>query len=114
MRHSPLHRTLTLVYALLHLVVPQLVAVADGRQSAEAANAHPTAHAESHGSPRCPRVHPMDCGLCQVIATFALPARAEPTSPPAPARIAVDVAPLLGDDASGRFALALPRAPPAS
>lgn len=114
MRRPRLARALTVVLALLHLLVPQLVAVADARQSAEAVGAHPTAHAESHRSPRCPRVHPTDCGLCQAIATFALPARAEPAVPVATAQIAVAVTRVLGDGAPGRFALALPRAPPAS
>jgi hypothetical protein len=113
MRRLRLLRTLSLVLALLHLLVPPLVVVADARVEQEAARSgRAIVHVESHGSPTCPRVHPTDCALCQVVATVAAPPRA---SCPIPATTVALLAPLaarLGRPASGQFTLALPRAPP--
>jgi hypothetical protein len=115
MRHSRLHRTLTLVFALLHLLVPPLVGAADARLQREALDGpRVVMHAESEGAPHCPRTHPLDCGLCLALAPFALPARAEHTLPAGREALAARGELLVGDRAPGRFAPALPRAPPAS
>ena len=94
MRHSRLHRTLTLVFALLHLLVPPLVAAADARLQRESLDApRPVMHAESEGAPHCPRTHPVDCGLCHAISPLAVPARAEQALPTATASVAAIAAP---------------------
>ena len=113
MPRSHLARALTLVYALLHLLVPPLVAVADARVQA-AASEQATLHAESQGTSNCPGVHPLDCGLCHAVAPLALPGRAEQLLPGDEQRCGAPSETRLGHQPTGRFALALPRAPPAS
>jgi hypothetical protein len=113
MRRAPLPRMLTLLYALLHLLVPPLVGVADARVQA-AASEQLTLHAEAQGTTRCPGVHPIDCGLCHAVAAFAVAPRHERLLPAAGAPCVAPSETLLGHASSGRFALALPRAPPAS
>ena len=116
MPRSPLLRALTLLYALLHLLVPPLVAVSDAQLQREAvATAQPgLLHMESEGSSRCPRIHPLDCGLCLAIAAFPLVARPEQLLLAEERVCASPSESRLGHHAPGRYALALPRAPPAS
>jgi hypothetical protein len=57
--------------ALLQLALPAFATVADARAEAESHGA--VAHVESHGSARCPRVHPADCVVCRVLASGAAP-----------------------------------------
>lgn len=113
MRRSWPARLLTLVFALLHLTVPPLVTVADARvQESVARSGPPRVHVESHGDSRCPQVHPTDCGLCQAVATFAVPARVPPVAPPVVVAFAVPAELRLGTETTGGPDLALPRAPP--
>jgi hypothetical protein len=113
MPRSWLARRLSVLVALLHLLVPPLVAVADGRLEREAA-AGPRAHAESEGSRHCPLAHPSDCALCHAVAAFALPARGTPAPPPSAVLPTAYAVSREDAGAHGRFALASPRAPPAS
>ncbi|MEO8620881.1 MAG: hypothetical protein ABI625_07440 [bacterium] len=69
--------------ALLQLVLPAFATVADARAEAESRGA--SAHVESHGTPRCARVHPADCVVCRVLAGGAAPSSA-PAIPVAIAR----------------------------
>lgn len=107
-------RAMALLVALVQLLVPSLVGVADARLESATRRAAPVAHVEAHGSPHCARVHPTDCALCQAVATTAAPARAACPLPAAvaaalPARVA-----RLGSAAGGRLLLARSRAPPAA
>ncbi|AHG87881.1 hypothetical protein J421_0344 [Gemmatirosa kalamazoonensis] len=113
MRRLRLLRGLSAVLALLHLLVPPLVGIADARLEAEAARSgRAIVHVESHGSPTCPRVHPTDCALCQVVALLATPSRAACALPTATIALAAPVATALGRPTVGRHTLALPRGPP--
>jgi hypothetical protein len=59
---------------VLQLALPAFATVADARAEAESHGA--SAHVESHGSARCPRVHPADCVVCRVLASGAAPSSA--------------------------------------
>lgn len=114
MRRLRLLRGFTLVLALLHLLVPPLVGVADARLEREAAGSGPAfVHVESHGSPKCARVHPTDCGLCQVVVALAVPSRAVCVVPAAAVALLGPTAERLGRPSAARLTPALPRAPPA-
>ena len=111
-RLRPLRR-FAFVLALLHLLVPPFVAVADARVERDAVRSGPAiVHVESHGSPKCPRVHPTDCALCQVVAALATPARTTCALPSVAAALLPPTAHRLGRAEAGRFTRALPRAPP--
>ncbi|NUQ21023.1 MAG: hypothetical protein HOQ09_08690, partial [Gemmatimonadaceae bacterium] len=74
----PLLRAFSLVYAVLQLLLPGAVSMADARLEAASIAAHPVAHVESHSTPACARVHPEDCALCRVISGGATLAGARP------------------------------------
>lgn len=106
-------RRFSFVFALLHLLVSPLVAVADARVERDTARSGPGfVHVESHGSPKCPRVHPTDCALCQAVAALGSPARATCALPTVAAALLPPMVQRLGRAETGRFTLALPRAPP--
>ena len=113
MHRSAVARLLTLVFAALQLGAPPLASVADAWVERDGAP-RATAHIESHGSPGCPRVHPVDCGLCQVLSALAAPPRRPATVPAPPSAVAVRAETRLGVRPGGRVVLTRPRAPPAS
>jgi len=112
--HRPrLLRRLALILALLHLMVPPLATIADARVERDVVRSgHPTVHVESHGSPKCPRIHPTGCGLCQVVATLATPPRSQHVPPLVARAVVPPVAQWLGERAAAGSTPALPRAPP--
>lgn len=49
--------------------MPGIASIADASPSAASATATIRPHIESHGSPKCPRVHQEDnCALCQFVS----------------------------------------------
>jgi hypothetical protein len=90
-RRSRSGRFAWLVAAVLQLLVPTVWSVADAR--VEAASARVAgAHVEAPGNPACPRIHPADCAVCQVLGaaraanprvSLELPALAVADQPPA-------------------------------
>ncbi|MFL5575530.1 MAG: hypothetical protein ACJ79S_06130 [Gemmatimonadaceae bacterium] len=115
MHRTRLARLLTLLVALLQIGAPPLASIADARLERESERSpRAAAHVESHSSPQCPRVHPADCGLCQFLTALATPGRAAASVPASAAALAVCPEARLGARTGSRFALALPRAPPAS
>jgi hypothetical protein len=113
MRRLRLLRRLSVVLALLHLLVPPLVGIADARLERDAARSGPAfVHVESHGSPKCPRVHPTDCALCQAVATLGTPARGSCALPTVAVALVPPTALRLGHASAGRESDTLARAPP--
>jgi hypothetical protein len=60
--------------AALQLVLPGAISVADARVEAQALTSASQAHVEEQSSTACPRVHELDCALCQYLSS----ARGEP------------------------------------
>src|SRR4030088_3744580 len=61
--------------ALAQAFLPGVVGVVDASAAGSVASAAVRPHAESHGTPRCPRVHQDDnCALCQFVTGAAAPA----------------------------------------
>src|SRR3954454_12083321 len=113
MRHHRVARLVTLVVALVQLVAPTLASVADARLEREIERSpRVAAHLESHSTPSCPRAHPQDCALCQLIHATASAPPLRGVVPPAIAEVAVAVDAAPGRAAASEHAPALPRAPP--
>ena len=112
-RSTGLTRFLWRVTALLQLVLPSVVSVADARLERDATSARATSHVETTTGKDCAPVHSSDCALCQHVITPL--AKSQKSAPPSPAtraevpagafRVACDAAP--------KQRPALPRAPPA-
>jgi hypothetical protein len=97
--------------ALLQLALPAFATVADARAEAESRGA--TAHVESHGSAKCPRVHPADCVVCRVLASGAAPSSAQALHVPIARAIEAEPAQLAVSCIATRLAGDPPqRAPP--
>lgn len=110
---SPRLRILALTFALLHLLVQPFATLADAWVHREAALAGPpTVHIESHGSPDCARVHPVDCAFCSVATTLAIAPPLRPELPGAARMAPMPAQRLIGAADAGRVTTALPRAPP--
>lgn len=102
------------IAALVQAVLPGVISVVDASPAGEVATAAIRPHIESHGTPKCPRVHQEDnCALCQyvggVLAAQAAPAPLPPKESRA-IRIHVVRQELPTWRADG--APSLPRAPP--
>jgi hypothetical protein len=104
-----------IVAALAQALLPGVISVVDASAAGDAATAAVRPHVESHGTPKCPRVHQEDkCALCQFVgAALALSATAAPLALPSSGlagltgtREQSPVRPTAGDPS-------LPRAPPA-
>src|ERR1700687_6213971 len=68
--------------ALAQAFLPGVVGVVDASAAGSVASAAVRPHAESHGTPQCPRVHQDDnCALCQFVSGVVAPA-AEPAPLP--------------------------------
>jgi hypothetical protein len=61
-----------LIAAVLQFLLPAFASVADARAEAESARTS-RVHVEAPGTPGCPRIHPNDCVVCQLLATAATP-----------------------------------------
>jgi hypothetical protein len=101
--------------ALAQAVLPGVIGIVDASAAGEAATAAIRPHIESHGTPRCPRVHQEDnCALCQFVAGTLAVAASQPAQLPSDAqsreisRRVPSVSERLTDGAPS-----LPRAPPA-
>jgi len=77
-RSTGLTRFLWRITALLQIVLPPLLMVADAQLEREAMSARAYAHVESNTSTDCVPVHALDCALCQHLASSAKPSKAQP------------------------------------
>lgn len=113
-RSTRLTRLLWRTLALLQLMVPAIVSVADARIERDAASARAYSHAEENTSQDCVRVHSSDCALCQHLTTPL--AKSQKPAPPAAAARAEQPAIefRVGCDAVPAAQPTLPRAPPAT
>jgi hypothetical protein len=112
-RSTGLTRLLWRVTALLQLLVPTVVSIADARLERDAASARAYTHVETTTTTDCVPVHTSDCALCQHVTTPL--AKSQKPAPPASAaraeqpaiefRVACDSPPAQRPT--------LPRAPPA-
>jgi hypothetical protein len=61
-------------------LMPGVVSVIDASAAGSVASAAIRPHIESHGTPKCPRVHQEDtCALCQFVSGVAAKAAAAPS-----------------------------------
>ena|SRR5688572_18940702 len=112
-RSTGLTRLLWRVTALLQLLLPLVVSVADARLERDAASARAYQHVEGTTGKDCPPVHTSDCALCQhVITPLAKSQKSAPPSPAARAEVPA-VALRVACEAAPKQRPALPRAPPA-
>ena len=79
-RSSGLTRILWRVAALLQLVLPLVVSVADARLERDAMSARAYSHVEATTGTDCVRVHPSNCALCQHLTTPV--SKADKPAPP--------------------------------
>jgi hypothetical protein len=57
-----------IVAALVQAVLPGVISIVDASPAGDAPIAALRPHVESHGTPKCPRVHQEDkCALCQFV-----------------------------------------------
>src|SRR5687767_7445352 len=112
-RSTGLTRLLWRVLALLQLLVPTVVSIADARMEREAASARSYSHIESTTGKDCVRVHSSDCALCQHLTTPL--AKSQKQAPPAPSTGAElgPIAARVACDTSSAERPTLPRGPPA-
>ena len=67
-------RLLVVLFAVMQVALPAAFSIGDAYLEAADAASHPYAHIESHGSPRCPRVHREDtCVLCNFLSRTGAP-----------------------------------------
>ncbi|HEX9310839.1 MAG TPA: hypothetical protein VF887_08500 [Gemmatimonadaceae bacterium] len=60
--------------ALAQAVLPGVVGIVDASAAGDVASAAIRPHIESHGTPKCPRVHQEDnCALCQFVSGVLAP-----------------------------------------
>ncbi len=73
-RFSPAVRTWIVVAAIAQAVMPGVASIVDASSGAAAASTAVRSHIESHGTPKCPRVHQEDkCALCQFVSGTVAP-----------------------------------------
>ena len=102
------------IAALAQAALPGIVSIIDAEPASDAATAAIRPHIESHGTPKCPRVHQEDnCALCQFVTGVLAPV---PNAAPLPLVEAnsLRVAAVRPDSPTWRSdgAPSLPRAPP--
>jgi hypothetical protein len=74
-RFSRAIRGWIIIGALAQAFLPGVASVVDASAAGSVASAAVQPHAESHGTPRCPRVHQEDnCALCQFVSGAVAPA----------------------------------------
>ena len=114
-RFSRVVRSWIFAAALTQALLPGVVSIIDADDAGSVASAAIRPHAESHGTPKCPRVHQEDtCGLCQFVSGVAAKAAAPPSlqsfeTQPQYVVFTKAIAPAWLADGSP----SLPRAPPA-
>lgn len=73
-RFSPAVRIWILIAALGQALMPGVASVVDAPSGAASASMAVISHAESHETPKCPRVHQEDkCALCQFVGGAIAP-----------------------------------------
>jgi hypothetical protein len=114
-RFSRVVRSWIFAAALAQALMPGVVSVIDASAAGSVASAAIRPHIESHGTPKCPRVHQEDtCALCQFVSGVAAKAAAAPSvrsfeTQPQYVVFTKAIAPAWLADGSP----SLPRAPPA-
>jgi len=74
-RVSTFVRSWIFAAALAQAVLPGVISVVDASAAGDVASAAIRPHIESHGTPKCPRVHQEDnCALCQFVSGVVAPA----------------------------------------
>ena len=112
-RSTRLTRLLWRITALLQLMVPTVISVADARLERDAASARAYSHVEENTSKDCVRVHTSDCALCQHLTT-PLAKSQKPAPPATAARAGQPAIELRGAcETAPAPRPSLPRAPPA-
>jgi hypothetical protein len=107
-----LTRLLWRLTALLQIVLPPFVTVADARLERDAASARAYSHVESSTRKDCVPVHSPDCALCQHLSSLGRPAKAPAPAPAVrPDRSQLETSAAFVAAATQRPSL--PRAPPA-
>jgi len=104
-----------LIAALAQAALPGVISVIDADAAGDAATAAIRPHIESHGTPKCPRVHQEDnCALCQYVGGVLAAQPAPAPLPPGQSR-ALHVQSVRQELPTWRAdgAPSLPRAPPA-
>jgi hypothetical protein len=111
-RRTRVGRLAWFIAAFLQLLVPTLWSVSDAHAEAVSARTA-TVHVEAPGSTKCPRVHPVDCAVCRVLAVTNLPSAPAPALVPCVPSIAARLADVARHWATARAAGDPPqRAPP--
>ncbi|HEV7389531.1 MAG TPA: hypothetical protein VGN73_13045 [Gemmatimonadaceae bacterium] len=113
-RVSTLVRSWIFAAAFAQAVLPGVISVVDASAAGEVASAAIRPHVESHGTPKCPRVHQEDnCALCQFVSGVLAPA-AQPAPLPLTESRALRVAAVRPESPTwlADGAPCLPRAPP--
>jgi len=81
-RSTGLTRLVWRITALLQLVLPSFVSVADAQLERAAMSARAFSHVEANTGKDCAPVHSPDCALCQhLTSAFAKPGKAPPPIP---------------------------------
>jgi hypothetical protein len=112
-RPTGLTRVLWRVAALLQLLVPSVVSIADAQLEREVMSARAYSHVEATTGKDCVRVHRSDCALCQHLTT-PLSKADKPAPPFCTARAEVPAVALgVARIVSHATRPTLPRAPPA-
>jgi len=107
---------LVVLFAVMQVALPAALSVGDAYLEVEDAAARPYAHIESHGSPKCPRVHHEDtCILCNFLSRTGAPKTPRVELP----LLVLRVAPVVSRDSHVESPWApltptLPRAPPSA
>jgi len=103
-----------IVAALAQAILPGVISIVDASPAGDAAIAGLRPHVESHGTPKCPRVHQEDkCALCQFVGgALALAASAGPLSLPSSRLAGVTGTPHQSPAVPTDGDPSLPRAPP--
>src|SRR5438270_401982 len=79
-RFSRVLRTWILIGAVVQAALPGVVGILDASAAGSDAAAAIRPHIESHGTPKCPRVHQEDnCALCQFVSASAAPTSHAPS-----------------------------------
>ena len=111
-RPTGLVRTLWRVTALLQLLLPTAVSIADARLERDAMSARAFSHVEATTGKDCARTHRSECALCQHLTTPLTKAE-KPAPPLAVARCELPaVASGVARTSSRSQRPSLPRAPP--
>ena len=111
-RSTGLMRALCRITAIMQLVLPLVVSIADARLERDAMSARAYSHVEATTGKDCAPVHRADCALCQHLTT-PIAKGAKPAPPLAVMRCELPpVAFAVGDVSTRAQRPSLPRGPP--